>query len=136
MERVVKVFRLDDGQHRPENFFLGDTCMRVNICNDRRLNKEARAMVSTPSYQATFLLTHLDIIGDLLQRVLIDDRSYGYFRLRDIAHVQLLRLLDHLLQYLVIDLVNDDGSRTCRTFLPLEAKCRSDDAGRGCIQVG
>ncbi len=68
-------------------------------------------MLSSTGYETTFAFADLDIPGNLLHGVLIDNRSNHRTRLRYIAHGQLSGLLDDLLQDLVIYLVNNDGAR-------------------------
>src|SRR5437763_10668422 len=100
--------------------------MRVYICNHRRLNKVARAMLSSTGYETTFAFADLDIPGNLLHGILINDRSYHRIWLRYIARGQLPGFLDDFLQDLVIHLVDTDGTRASRTLLPLENKSRSN----------
>src|SRR2546425_5331437 len=109
--------------------------MRVYICNHRRLNKVARAMLSSADYELAFTLADLYILANLLHSVLIDDRPDNGIWQYHITHRQLFGLLDHLLQALVIHLVNNDGSRASGTLLSLEAKGRGNDTCRGSIKI-
>src|SRR5260221_4381048 len=128
MQGVVEVICLNHCQHGSKDFFLGDACMRVYICEHGWLDKVTWAVMSATGYETAFMLAYLDIPGDLLHGVLIDDRAHIGLRFSDVAHAQLLRLVDHFLQYLVVDLPDNDGTRACGTLLPLETKGGSDNA--------
>src|SRR5947209_14324482 len=135
MHGIIKISGFYYGQHRPENFFLGDARVWVHIRDHRWFDEVAGTMMASSGYQLALAFADLDILGDLLLCVRIDNRSDECFWLCNIAHGQLLRFLYDLLQDLVIDLVNNDGAGACRTFLPLEAKSGSDDTCGGGIEI-
>src|SRR5260370_8377000 len=122
MQEVIELFRLNHRQHGSKDFFLGDACMRVYICEHGWLDKVTWAVMSATGYETAFMLAYLDIPGDLLHGVLIDDRAHIGLRFSDVAHAQLLRLVDHFLQYLFVDLPTNHTPRSSVPVLPLDTK--------------
>src|SRR5258708_14581587 len=107
--------------------------MRVYIGDHGRLDKVPRAVMSTADHEAAFLFAYLDIVGDLFHGVLIDDRSHIGLRFSDVAYGQPLCLLDYLLQDLVVDWLDNDSTRPCRTLLSLQDKRANDNPTCSCI---
>src|SRR5947209_18271863 len=135
MHSIVKISGFYYGQHRSENFFLGDACVWVHIRNHRWLDEVAGTLMASSGYQVALAFTDFDILGNLLHSICIDNWSDECFWLCNIAHGQLLRFFYDLLQDLVIDFIYNDGAGACRTFLPLEAKSGSDDTCGGGIEI-
>src|SRR5579859_2220066 len=127
IERVIEISGFDDGQHGPKDFLLGDASVRVHIGENGWLNEVARTAMFAANSQAALVFADLDILKNFLHCILINNRTHIGGWLRDITHCQAFRLLDDLLQDLIVDLIHDNSARAGGTLLALEAEGRGDD---------
>src|SRR5215831_11393730 len=97
MQGIVEVFGFDYCQHGSEDLFLGDARMGVYVSDYGWFDEVAWAMMTATGNDAAFFFADLDVVGDLLHGVLINDRPHVGFWLGDIAECQAFRLLDDLL---------------------------------------
>ncbi len=86
--------------------------------------------------QATLAPANLDILVNFLESIFIDDRSHICFGSGYIAKTELSGPLDHLLQDLIVDLIDNDRPRAGGAFLSLKAKSRGHDPVGSGVQVG
>src|SRR5579885_3573931 len=122
---ILEVPRFDEGQHGTEDLFLGDARVRVDIGYDGWLEEVAGAVMAAACHEAALGLANLDVIVDLLEGVGVNNWPHVGCRLRDIAHRQLLCLLNHAIQHVVIDGLDDDGAGACGTLLALKPKAEA-----------
>src|SRR5260370_791318 len=86
MQRLVEVFCFNDCQYGSKDFFLGNARMWVYIGEYSWLDKVARPVMTSTSRETAFVLAYLDIVGDLLQGVLINDWTHVSFRFGEGHH--------------------------------------------------
>src|ERR1043166_3095830 len=96
-QRVFEVLRFADREHRTEDLFLRDRRLRVDVGDDGRLDEVALLVAHVAAGDETSLtLAALDVLLDLLHRLLADDRADLRLRRLRGTDLQRLRLLgDH-----------------------------------------
>src|SRR5688572_3053332 len=77
-QRILVVARLDEGEHRTESLFLRDLRIGFYIGDDGgRYEITLIAILrSAAEHEATFLRTDVDVLIDLVERLLVDDRAH------------------------------------------------------------
>src|SRR5262245_4942876 len=137
MECFVVVLCLDEGKHRAEYLLLSETSLRIYVRDYGWRNEVAAGAVylAAGNHPALFA-THLDIIADFLECLLIDDRTHEGGRLARVTQSQSSGAFNHFLKHLVVNGFHHNGPRAGRALLTLEAECRCHDAVGCGVQIG
>src|SRR5690606_24852076 len=95
--RVVLAVRDDDRRDRPERLLAEDAHLRRYVAEDRRLVEEALVPAAAEKARA---LRHgiVDVLGDTLQLLLVDDGADARAEIARVTALQLLRVRDELLR--------------------------------------
>src|SRR5947209_7967250 len=132
-DRVVVVFRLEDAQHRPEDFLESQALLSVHR-EDRRGDEEP-AVVRTPGQLlpareelVALLLADVDVLQDLL--LLVCRRHGAHVRLLvdRVADPELLGPLDEFVDHVVVDFLVDNQTRRRGAPLPGRPERAEHDA--------
>src|SRR5881394_1782754 len=130
MSSVVEVARADDREHRPEDLLLRDARAWADVVEDRRLDVIAAFARTTPEHERALRSADVDVLDDLAEGRLVDQRAEVGVALGWVAEPQPTRTLDDAREELVVDGVDDDRARARRALLTLVAEgARHDRLG-------
>src|ERR1019366_7419435 len=135
---MIEVARLDHHQHRAKDLFLLKRRLRGDVRNYRGLNEVAFAglsVVRAAGDEASIFFADLDIAEDVVHRTFVDDGSHVWVH-GGIADGNALDAGFQFLEELVVDALVDDGARTGRAFLALEAESGLGYAFDGGVDIG
>src|SRR5207237_8927304 len=122
VERVVEVTRADDREHRPEDLLLRDARAWADVVEDRRLDVIAAFTRTTAEHERALRAADVDVLDDLAEGRVVDQRTEVGGALGRIAEPQPPRTRDDAGDELVMDGVDDDRARARRALLPLVAE--------------
>src|SRR5258706_9570784 len=137
---MIEVARLDHYEHWTKDLFLLERGLRRDVGNHGRLNKVAFAVAGfgiarAAGDQASIFFADLDIAEDVFHRTFVDDGSHVWV-LGRIAYGNALDAGFQFLEELVVNAFVDDGARTGRTLLALEAESGRGHAFDGGVNIG
>src|SRR5713101_4377265 len=123
LDEAIKIAHLNNAEHRSENFFARDARVRVQVRKNGRRNEETFFRnVLTLKGEPPFGFPDLDELLDALVSGLIDHRPDRDARLFRIADAQTRRRGKQSLHHAAIGFLEQDETRTGRTFLALIAE--------------
>src|SRR5436190_19602695 len=122
MSSVVEVARADDREHRPEDLLLRDARAWADVVEDRRLDVITAFTRTTAEHERALRAADVDVLDDLAEGRLVDQRTEVRAALGWITALQPARTLDDAGDELVVDGVDDDRARARRAFLALVAE--------------
>src|SRR5690606_659412 len=132
----------EDGKDRTEDLFLCDPHSGLHAREDGRFEEESvvetisRSAMTTQTQLRAFLPAYLDITRDLVERLLMDERSHLDAVIVPIAQLEFFRLLDESIHKFIMDAVLKDQAACCRAALARGPKGAPEYALEGKIEVG
>src|SRR5215472_3459008 len=117
LNRFIHAITWDDAYHWPEDFFLCNAHLGINIDEDRRFHEPAVLVIALLEAIAAayplgaLVLADLDIAEVRLQLLLVDSWTHLHSFVEPIAHLEFFRALDQpLVEFAVDPLLHDDAA--------------------------
>src|SRR5580698_2105697 len=139
---VCEIFAGDDGNHRAEDFFLGDAHFRIDVGENGRLHKVAVSVVAAGEAIAaaleacTFGFADVDIFKIGRELVFVDGGAHLGFFVEAVADFQMPGKFDITLDELAVDAFLDDDATGCGAALAGGTESTPEAAFDGELEVG
>ena len=91
---IVEIGGFDDREHRSEDFFLGDSALRIDVAENYRTDEESLAGSGHFQGTARFYFSHLNILQNARFGFGIDQRPDGIARIFRRTDLQAFRRFD------------------------------------------
>src|SRR5712671_3361855 len=141
-DSIFQVITRNNRNHRPEDFFLRDAHLRVDIAEYRRLHEPAILIVALVEPLAAahqlraFVLADRDVAEVSLQLLLVDRRTHLRGLIQSVADFQLLRAIHVAFDELSVDALLHDDAAGRSTTLAGGAEASPESAFDGQVEVG